>query len=231
MKQAPLSLLLEHGWAFDASLWQTLNDLAPWPTQSFDAGYFGVPKRPLPEEPYIAVGHSLGAMKSLLGLAPACQGLVLINGFTRFSAAPDFPQGLAQRLLARMASRIEADTAAVVGDFRQRCGAGVWPERPTMLDGNALLEDLNLLRDGDARSAYADLNIPVLALAGDADPIATPALTEACFIPSVNRSLQWCEGGGHLLPVTHAEWCIEHIQNFINDLQSVTPGQLRQNNA
>ncbi|MEK7946910.1 alpha/beta hydrolase [Pigmentiphaga sp. YJ18] len=211
---ARLPLVCLHGWGFDASTWAPMRaHLDGWDIHADDAGYFG--RTVAAERPaaYVAVGHSLGAMRSLEDAGAGCRGLVLINGFARFSAAGDFPTGVAARVLDRMLTRLAADPAAVVSEFRRRCGAAD-PIDAGTLDEAVLAAGLRQLRAGDARAAWAARRVPVRILAGDADPVVTPALTAASF----GGEAVWCAGGGHLLPLTHPAWCASQIRAFVREL-------------
>ncbi|WP_367644010.1 alpha/beta fold hydrolase, partial [Achromobacter ruhlandii] len=103
------TLLFVHGWAFDAAFWGPLaGALADWPQAVADAGYFGPAHTPAPAGPVLAIGHSLGALRLLGEPPPGCLGLVAINGFARFGAADDFPEGVPARMLDRMLNRLAA---------------------------------------------------------------------------------------------------------------------------
>lgn len=210
------TLLFVHGWAFDASVWTALRaELSDWPQAAADAGYFGPAQAPAIEGPVIAIGHSLGVLRLLRGLPDSCLGLVSINGFPRFGAAPDFAAGVAPRLLDRMRKRLSEAPRAVVQDFRQRCGdesAFGEPQTP------ALGRDLEALRDEDQRATLAALPVPLLLLAGQADPIVSAAMTLAAFPVRPGEERHWREQGGHLLPVTDAAWCAGHIRAFASRL-------------
>ncbi|MNT11469.1 Alpha/beta hydrolase family protein [compost metagenome] len=154
-------------------------------------------------------------LRLLRGLPDSCLGLVSINGFPRFGAAPDFAAGVAPRLLDRMRKRLSEAPRAVVQDFRQRCGdesAFGEPQTP------ALGRDLEALRDEDQRAALAALPVPLLLLAGQADPIVSAAMTLAAFPVRPGEERHWREQGGHLLPVTDAAWCAGHIRAFASRL-------------
>lgn len=205
------TLLFVHGWAFDAAFWAPLAAaLADWPQAVADAGYFGPAHTPAPAGPVLAIGHSLGALRLLGEPPPACLGLVAINGFARFGAADDFPEGVPARMLDRMLNRLAAQPDTVLRDFRQRCGdAGAFG--PPQLE--PLARDLRILRDADQRAALAMLPVPLLALAGATDPIATAPMTTAGF--GAAAELHWREAGGHLLPLTDTDWCAQRIRAFL----------------
>ncbi|SSW68802.1 alpha/beta fold hydrolase [Achromobacter agilis] len=207
------TLLFVHGWAFDASVWAPLRaELDGWPQAVFDAGYFGPAREPDIAGPAVAIGHSLGMLRLLRGLPQDCLGLVSLNGFPRFAAGPGFDAGVPARMLDRMARRLASDPAAVLQDFRQRCGttAPFGAPRTEMLG-----RDLLALRDEDQRAALAALRVPLLVLAGGEDPIVPAPMTRAAFAACPPGDLHWRECGGHLLPVADAPWCAAHIRAFL----------------
>ena len=207
------TLLFVHGWAFDASVWAPLRaELRDWPQAAADAGYFGPAHLPTIDGPVIAIGHSMGVLRLLRGLPADCRGLVSINGFPRFGAAPDFDAGVPRRMLDRMVKRLSADPTAVLQDFRQRCGDASAFGEPRL---ETLGQDLEALRDEDQRGALAALPVPLLILAGQADPIVSAAMTHAAFGGRAEDERHDREQGGHLLPVTDASWCARHIAAFI----------------
>jgi pimeloyl-ACP methyl ester carboxylesterase len=120
----PPTLLLLHGWGFDAGVWDGLVAALPgWPVLRGDLGYFGAGTAWPAARPALAVGHSLGAM--LLARALPAVPLVAINGFDRFCGA----EAVAPRVLARMRRRFAQDPQAVLDDFRAGCGAAPAAQR------------------------------------------------------------------------------------------------------
>ncbi len=208
------TLLFVHGWAFDAAFWAPLAAaLADWPQAVADAGYFGPAHAPTLAGPVLAIGHSFGALQLLGDAPPGCLGLVAINGFARFGAAGDFPRGVPVRMLDRMLNRLATQPEAVLRDFRQRCGDATAFGAPRV---EPLARDLRTLRDADRRPALATLPMPLLALAGAADPIAPAPMTTAGF--GATAEIHWREDGGHLLPLTDSDWCAQRIRAFLTRL-------------
>lgn len=199
-----------HGWAFSPAIWQPLAALLPGVEPRFaDAGYFG-PRDLLPPcEPAVWIAHSFGTMLALGAMTAACRGLVAINGFARFAGKG----GVARRVLDLMLRRFDEDPAAVVGEFRRRCGA----EEPWPAAGDiaTLRQDLLAMRDGDGRAAAARLAVPVLALHGARDPILPQAMREGTFAEAADITRREHPQGGHLLPVQDPAWCAEHIAGFL----------------
>lgn len=210
------TLLFVHGWAFDASVWAPLRaELGDWPHAVADAGYFGPAQAPKIDGPLIAIGHSMGVLRLLRDLPPACAALVSINGFPRFGAAPDFQAGVPRRMLDRMLKRLSAEPAAVLQDFRQRCGDASAFDAPRL---EPLARDLEALRDEDRRDALAALPVPLLILTGQDDPIVPAPMAQAAFAGHPAGERHDREHGGHLLPVSDAPWCARHIAGFITRL-------------
>ncbi len=152
--------------------------------------------------PLIAIGHSLGAAW-LLAHGPALSGFVAINGFTRFTSAPDFPAGTHPRILMQMRRRLLADPSAVLADFHARAGLSLPDDLP---DTDTLAAGLDLLGSIDARAAFAALSVPHTALCGADDLIVPPAQSRGSFPDPV-----MVLGAGHALPVTHPDLCADHI--------------------
>ncbi|WP_404378962.1 alpha/beta fold hydrolase [Caenispirillum salinarum] len=190
------SILLVHGWGFDAATWDAVRARLPGnaTVHTVEFGFLGAaPRLEVPEEVDVAVGHSMGLLWLLTERSCRWDRLVSVNGFPRFTAAPDFAEGVPPRMVERMRRRLETAPEAVLDDFRARCGAGPAAETP---DPARLAWGLDLLQAGDGRPAPPG----VAALAGDADPIVPPAMARAAFSFG---GVGMVAGGGHLLPLSH----------------------------
>jgi len=195
------TLLLLHGWGFDTSLWDALAErLAHYRIVRWDRGYFGAPAEPPVEPPFVAIGHSLGAML-LADRLPAETPLIAINGFDHFTGEDAVPA----RVVERMRLRFTDAPDAVVTEFRARCGAP--PTRSASVVPR-LADDLALL--ATHRAAASDR--PCLTLHGNADPILPETLRKTAF-PGAVRTTH--SEAGHLLPVTHPDWCAARIESFL----------------
>lgn len=209
-------LLLVHGWGFDATVWDALAAALPEAEcHRVDLGYFGAPCPPPPtrEKPVIVVGHSLGVLWLLHTRPCPWAGLVAINGFPRFTEAPDYAPAVPGRVLERMIARFPKAPAAVLAEFRRRCGADAPP--PAGLDAARLLDGLVALRDGDARAALAG---PRLVLSGRDDPILPPGMAGHAFGTGPAAIHHEHPTGDHLLPLTEPAWCAAHLRAFIAGL-------------
>ena len=210
-----LSLLFCHGWGFGPEIWNPLAALLPeFAHDRDDAGYFGAPVTPAPRGRFIAVTHSLGTMRLLAAPPPGLVGLVAIAGFDRFTAADTFP-GTPRRVLDRMIGAFAQAPETVLSDFRARCGASVATEP---LHEDALMGDLGVLRDGDARDAAATLQLPVLSLQAERDTILSLAMRESVFARAGQVRRRTHPTAGHLLPCDAPSWCAEAIRAFAETL-------------
>ncbi|KON65951.1 putative aminoacrylate hydrolase RutD [Komagataeibacter europaeus] len=207
---ASLPIALVHGWAFDPTFWDaTRAALGPAHTTCTDFGFFTrQPALMLPQVPYIGVGHSLGALWLLRHHGPLCRGLVLINGFSRFGTAADFPHGIPRRVIERMRAGLMREPEGLLHSFRLR--AGIDTPLPSHIERGRLEQGLVALMDMDCRTDLKRVTCPVHVIAGTDDTIAPPTLTRACFPPGSGMEAQWVEGG-HLLPLTHTATCAHAI--------------------
>lgn len=201
-----MRLLFVHGWGFDAAFWAPLSRLlADLPQVIDDRGYFGEPRPALVDGPCLAVTHSFGTMRVLADPPADLFGLVAINGFERFSAAPGHA-GVPVRVLDRMLRRFGEDPRTVLADFRRLCGANA--EFGT-IDTDVLHGDLIRLRD-----EYAPVpSIPVVSLQGARDPLLPEAMRAQALAAASPLSIA-CEGG-HLLPIEAPKFCARVVREAI----------------
>jgi len=211
----PMTLLMLHGWGFDATLWDRLAQLLPgYRIALADRGYFGAPVQPELSGPVIAVAHSFGAMRALRNPPPQCRGLIAINGFDCFTARGDAP-GVPPRVLDRMLARFGADPVAVLTDFLARCGTAEPIGTP---DTAILAQDLLALRNQDCRENAARWSLPILSLQGAHDPILPLALRDQVFDRAGRVQRLTHPDAGHLLPLSHADYCARQIADFAGRL-------------
>ncbi len=194
------SFLLLHGWGCGPELWNPLlGHLGAGRAVRWDRGYFGGAATPAAEAPFIAIGHSLGALL-LAHLLPPERSLVAINGFDRFAG----PEAVPPRVVDRMRKRFAESPASVLAEFHARCGTPAPSGNP---NEKALAEDLLLL--ADFSPSLPDRRM--LVLHGARDPILPSSLRDSAF-PGAMRETH--PEAGHALPFTHPEWCAERIRAF-----------------
>jgi pimeloyl-[acyl-carrier protein] methyl ester esterase len=157
----------------------------------------------------VVVGHSLGFAWALANIPRPWAGALAINGFPRFTHAPDFPDGVPQRVVGKMLARLVTAPEEVVSDFLGRCGQDGVDTR-TLVHA-PLQASLSWLALCDEREALAGLDCPVAALAGGADPIVPEAMSRLAFD---GRDLDIVPEAGHLLPMTHPDRVASAIAAF-----------------
>ncbi|RBM05430.1 alpha/beta fold hydrolase [Novacetimonas cocois] len=212
MTPSEIPLVFMHGWAFGPEIWTPIQrQLTGRACINLDFGYFSNERHvELPDGPFIAIGHSLGALWLLDQAPEQCRGMVLLNGFARFAAAADFPEGVAPRILTRMMRALKSAPHATVEDFRRRAGTDL--PLPGTPQPERLAAGLQQLQDLDARQAICPPRFPLCCLAGTLDPIAPPGLTQGSL--AQGTSIDWVEGG-HLLPLTHVPACLHTIDRMM----------------
>jgi pimeloyl-[acyl-carrier protein] methyl ester esterase len=211
----PLSLLFSHGWGFDADFWDPLAALLPEFAQvRDDAGYFGEPASPLPQAPYLAVTHSFGTMRLLAAPPPGLAGLVAIAGFDRFTETDGFP-GNPARVVNRMVSAVAQEPETVLADFHGLFASTVPAGAP---HADRLQADLVGLRDGDLRTAAAQVGVPILSLQAENDTLLAVSLRETVFAAVEGVMRRTHPDAGHLLAREDAAWCAQAIRDFASTL-------------
>lgn len=209
MTAAVRTVWLIHGWSYGPALWDGVAAAlsgTPLRLERVDLGYCGPEASPA-GTPDLLVGHSFGSLWALTQGHLAAVPVLAVNGFTRFTAGDGFPDGVPPRGLARMIRGIAGDAAAVLAGFRAQIGdSGPLPALPP--DTARLIRDLERLRDDSAPPRPG----PVTALVGQDDPLITAAHSRACFGDAV-RSVP---GGGHLLPLTHADVVADVIRDTLD---------------
>lgn len=216
------TLVLVHGWGFGAGVWRPVRrGLQACSSHALDLGFYHPARTAFPtEDGFIAIGHSLGFLwltRHLLlepDLAARCGGLIAINGFCRFARSLDFPAGVAPRILERMVSRLGIDPRAVLSDFQRQGGLDTPLNLPATLNAHALAQGLSWLAEWDSRALLPAWNKPLLVIASRDDRVVTPEMVLQQFQPGAFTTLEWCEAGGHLLPLTRPEWIAARIDAF-----------------
>ena len=166
-------LLFVHGWAFTPAFWEPLiRELADFPCQCLDLGFFGPERLDAPFEgdgpvtgagaapgagdghAVVGVGHSLGLLWLLRHGRVPLRGLVSLGGFSVFTAMEGAPCGVSSTAVKVMRRGLGRDHAAVLKTFHRNCGtppelipdfAKARPER--------LTEGLDWLLTWDERAA------------------------------------------------------------------------------
>jgi pimeloyl-[acyl-carrier protein] methyl ester esterase len=210
-----MRIVLVHGWGYGPTIWQSVVELlgADVACNLVDLGFFGTEH--IPAGHYdIVVGHSMGCQWLLSQNDITWEKSVFINGFSRFSASDDFPEGVHPRVIERMLRKLPKAPEDVLQSFHQLCDPDGKTDYPIIgtSDLSKLAWGLNFLRDQDQRLNFAAENSYILA--DKDDQVVTEAMTVKLF----KGNSEWTEGKGHLLPLTDPEACHSVIKRAIADL-------------
>jgi pimeloyl-[acyl-carrier protein] methyl ester esterase len=166
----------------------------------------------LAHEGAVLLGWSLGA-EVALAAAPLLRGrvaaLVLVSGTPRFTEGEGWPHGLPARSVDGLALRVRRDAPKTVARFfdgmfvegeldatgRARADAVRAAVRPA--DPGALLSALDVLAREDLRAGLPALDLPVLLVHGDRDPVCPPGASRAMAAAIPRARLVEVAGAGH----------------------------------
>ena len=160
----------------------------------------------------VLVGWSLGAQVALAALPlvrPRLSALVLVAGTPRFTQGEGWPHGLPPQAVEVLAHRVRRDPARAMARFfdgmfaegelddaaraRLRALRAAIP----LPDPAAALSGLELLAREDLRGALAAVDLPVLLVHGERDPICPPAASRAMAAAIPAARLAVLPGAGH----------------------------------
>jgi pimeloyl-[acyl-carrier protein] methyl ester esterase len=207
-------LVFVHGWGFGPSFWQdVIVNLSDMETQCLDLGFFGPAQTDIDGDDLVFVTHSMGLPWVLKHVQTDYNGLIAINGFTKFCSADDWSQGIDPRVLSRMIRQFQKNPQQVWTDFMIKCGLKN-PICPESVNEEALLKGLQNLQGWDVRQEYAQLNSPILTIAAKEDEIVPNGLSLDCF----GQELVWVDPANHLLPLHHSVLISAHIRSFVEKL-------------
>lgn len=204
------TLVFVHGWGFTPDFWHPLADrLGEHEHKFVDLGFAGNVQS-VEDENVVYITHSMG-MSWVCENITTCAGVIAINGFTKFCADDNWPDGMAPRLLARMIRQFDRDPARVWCEFMKNCGMED-PVYPQGLDASALLDGLRFLQTCDVREGFATLDCPKLAIAAGQDQIVSEKMSTASF----GEDVIWYKDGNHLLPLFEPQTLADHIRRFLD---------------
>lgn len=207
-----MKLVFVHGWGCHAGVWSELVTRLPaHEPVLIDLGFVrGGPKgaSAMPEDS-LCIGHSFGVIWLLKHGPRRMKGLVSIAGFDAFG------RYVPEEVIPSMREGLIRDPHAQMRQFWQMCGYGEGPGPG--IDTGALRAGLDWLGAWDESERARNLDAPIMALAARDDPIVRPPMTEGSW-GNGKADLRWLEQGGHMLPLTHPDWCAGQISEFIDDL-------------
>lgn len=181
-------------------------------------------------EQAIVLGWSLGGQVAVqLAQQMKLRALVLISTTPRFVAGEDWSQGMPADIFAQFFARLHQNHARTVQDFLSLQVRGDSHAATTLASlkqlllqhpahTSALYDGLDILRDADLRPVLGELRLPALVISGEYDRITHPDAGEylARQLPDARFSL--CKRAGHAPFISHRDWLLEQVQQFIQGL-------------
>lgn len=201
-----MDIVFMHGWASGDFIWHDMEkDFSSYTIYKPNMGFFGQQNFIMPEGKFIGVGHSLGGSWLLKHYPDQMAGFVSIASFNNFY------KYIPQQILAKMQRNIIHDMNFELQSFWQHAG----------LHSNAGFKNANLAKLVEGLtwlskwSAEIPVDLPIKILASNDDQIVPEKMTQKIW---GNHEIKWIKKGGHMLPLTQAEWCVQEIKDFIDDI-------------
>ncbi|HSM94134.1 MAG TPA: alpha/beta fold hydrolase [Anaeromyxobacteraceae bacterium] len=186
----------------------------------------------IPIERGLVVAWSLGVqvlLRALPSLGRRVAGAVLVAGTPRFTCADDWPHGLPARQVDVLAARFRRDPARTRGRFladlltpgeREAFGSdrlAALDAAMPLPDEGAALAGLDQLATADLRGELAAVDLPVLLLHGEADPICPAGASRAAAAAIPGARLSLLQGAGHAPFLTREEETVAAILAFARE--------------
>ncbi len=156
----------------------------------------------------ILVGHSAGLLWGLRHRQDWA-GVVAVNSFDRFTLDDSGRGCVKSAALRAMQKALVRDAQNCVENFRASIGA---PPTGRPAQTEALAAGLELLRDFDAAPVLAQK--PWLVLAAEDDALAPPSASRR-LATATGGKLVLRAAGGHGLPWTAPDFCVDEIAGFL----------------
>ncbi|MEX0773328.1 MAG: alpha/beta hydrolase [Balneolales bacterium] len=208
-------ILLQHGWGYDSGMWDDWIKLNPdIHFTTSDRGYFGKPVRIAEQQAEAAVAHSLGLHLLPEEIFPKLKLLVIVSGFQEFHPNTPIERTFSQRIVRHMLKNVKSDAGPVLKQFHHnsylpaKMDAESWQEA----DIDLLHKDLELLDHHKMDIEMLRLAGKIVILHGMKDGIVPHNKAYQLQYSLPQSEIHTVEEGGHMIPVTHKEWCLNHIK-------------------
>ncbi|WP_416191621.1 pimeloyl-ACP methyl ester esterase BioH [Neisseria sp. CCUG12390] len=179
-------------------------------------------------EPAHILGWSLGGLVALYLAArhpEKVKSLCLTASFAKFTAAPDYPEGLSNSALAKMVGAFQQDYAKHIKQFlqlqllnTQNADTVLHKVLPDLIRHGvpqALQSALDAVNRADARPFLAQIRQPVLLVFGQKDAITPPRMGEYLRRHLSDSRLHLMEKAAHAPFLSHAGEFADVYQTFV----------------
>lgn len=242
-------LCLIHGWGVNSAVFTGFKTAFPddWSISTPDlighgassaASHFDIDAaadaiaQGLPERS-VVLGWSLGGVVAL-HLAkrhPAkVRALVLMSSMAKLRAAPDYPEGVDNGLLAKMVGFFQQDYAKYVQQFlalqlmhtpeRRFITEAILPDLLRHGTPQALQSALSALEAADTRMMLPEIRQPVLLMCGNKDAVTPLRMSEYLMRHLRDARLHVIDKAAHAPFLSHPQECVRWIEDFV---ATITP--------
>jgi pimeloyl-ACP methyl ester carboxylesterase len=188
----------------------------------------------------VFIGHSFGVQVALEAARRAPERVAAVVAIAGSPGAPLPPRAarpltMVERLHQRMPSRADEAwrlwwTSPLLHlAARALGGTSLAAPRQVMLayyehvstrDVPLLLAMMRTMQEHDASDVPALLDVPVLALAGDADGLTPLPVMAGVALDAPRGELAVCHGGTHTLPAERPDWVLEQLRPLLGRLDT-----------
>lgn len=225
MSENKYNVLAYHGWGFDDSVWQHLQDKYQPLLQMNCArrGYFSNALQPAwPNEEgteNLLLVHSYGLHWCGKEILENTDHLVMISSFLNFHPGKKKEYKRSKLMLRKMLAQFVDAPHKVLENYYERAFYPLEPQyrAPTTLNHDLLLSDLSDLDKDNRKNAHVfDMN-SITIIHGADDQIVNNELARDMYKKLRLRSQYFeIKKGGHALPFTHSSKIIEILNSLFN---------------
>lgn len=211
------TLLFIHGFATGPKVWQ-----AQIKEFSKDFEVVSEIEQVKPGSDLFVVGWSMGGWKALdlwQEHHQRIKGLVLVSSFAKYTQSDDYPHGTSPALLRKLEKRFQAGYKngmryfydLIFKDKKMHALIDQLPEP----DREEVERWFDKLRQEDKRDLLPKIDVPVLIIQGDQDPIVSPGSAEFLSSRIRNSELHFLPGTGHAPFIESTKEFNAILRNFL----------------
>lgn len=220
-------VLLQHGWAFSSRIWEPWIDYLQkdYRVITGDRNYYGGTETdpPLIEKlkADIAITHSLGLYLLPMNIFSKIRRLVIFSGFEEYHPPALSERVNSERNMHRMMQQFDKNPRDILHDYYRNC---YYPEAksvkiPEDLNKADLFDDLALMNKVKMRIKLLSVIPEILILHGKNDKIVNARQAEILHEHLPNSTYEECDNAGHMMFLTHMEWCLKHTVSFLGNMR------------